>query len=276
MSPRTRSKQQRAPADPPAAHNFEPGKRKTTTQKGRGRSRKPRMNKCEQQPNPKASKTPTGVPHPPKGVGQLPTPGGSNESASSCKPQTRVGTSNKSGDTPKSSKRAYKKPSVESADEIEEISPSLERLRQQTTPKGFNIPQSSGKPSNRTGQQPTPKVSETNTDSSKPFKRIAALARLVAAAAQFTKSSYAGHAVPNTTETPTGLSSNDEDIKGTMAQIYSDIDKAWLSGMANNNESSCVSQVIGESTMLAAPQEAPADMLFRLCRTRTPRCKPPA
>lgn len=36
----------------------------------------------------------------------------------------------------------------------------------------------------------------------------------------------------------------------TMAQIYGDIDKAWLSGMTNQ-ESSCVSQIIGELTMLA-------------------------
>ncbi|KAL8907107.1 MAG: hypothetical protein Q9207_001598 [Kuettlingeria erythrocarpa] len=191
MSPRTRSKKRKAPIIAPTT-NIESRAPKRTTQKRRGRSQKPHFFTREQQPNPKASKTPAVVPEPPKRAVQQSTAKVPNRPACSSTPTLPEGRQpirrafkTSTAAATRSSKRVYQKPTVESADETDHVP------RKQATRQGSDTPRHIPQTSNPTMQQ----------------------------------SSLKG------------------DIKVTMAQIYCDIDKAWLSGMTND-ESSCVIQVI--------------------------------
>lgn len=58
------------------------------------------------------------------------------------------------------------------------------------------------------------------------------LARLITTAAQYVNVSYAAFPLVKAIPAPSKPASDSEVIKITMAQIYSDIDNAWLSGMA--------------------------------------------
>lgn len=80
-------------------------------------------------------------------------------------------------------------------------------------------------------QRVASKVYDSSTELVRPFKQAAALATLLTTAAQYVKISFTPLVI-NTVGVPARPASDGELIKVAMAQIYGDIDDAWLSGIA--------------------------------------------
>ncbi|KAL8713826.1 MAG: hypothetical protein Q9225_006690 [Loekoesia sp. 1 TL-2023] len=82
-------------------------------------------------------------------------------------------------------------------------------------------------------QQCALKVHDVSTGIKKPLTRAAALARLVTTAAQYMNVSYAPYPVSRNIRLSAERAFDGDVINVIMDQVYSDIDNAWLSGMAN-------------------------------------------
>ncbi|KAI4172951.1 MAG: hypothetical protein LQ343_003238 [Gyalolechia ehrenbergii] len=81
-------------------------------------------------------------------------------------------------------------------------------------------------------QQCVSKVHDVSTGLKKPLTRAAALTQLITTAAQYVNVSYAPFPLVKAIQAPSKPASDGEVLKVIMAQIYGDIDNAWLSGMA--------------------------------------------
>ncbi|KAL9028700.1 MAG: hypothetical protein Q9196_002969 [Gyalolechia fulgens] len=81
-------------------------------------------------------------------------------------------------------------------------------------------------------QQCISKVHDVSTGPKKPLTRAAALAQLITTAAQYVNIRDAPLPLVNAMQAPRKPASDGEVLKVIMAQIYGDIDNAWLSGMA--------------------------------------------